>query len=1192
MSIEFTKEQQNVIDIRNCDVLVSAAAGSGKTAVLVERIIRRILDKDSPLNIDRLLVVTFTEAAAAQMRSRIGEAVNEEIAKNPQNEHLERQAALLYKAQISTIHSFCLNIIRNNFESIGLDPAFRIADETELELLSEDVLDSLFEQKYEQNDEGFLRCVDSFCNGVDESALKDLVLELARLSEGTPWPLKWLSSLSDGNEGYLDYLLTFAGQRIDEALKLAQKGLDICLKAQGPYGYEKTARSDIELIESLCSLKTYDKIRDFYLNNKGLERLSPKAGDDVSEDLKNEFNSLRKKYKEIIFGSKQSSLGHYFTDDLSEDKKMEEAMRPLLSDLTGLTVDYINAFNDAKNDKGMISFSDMEHYALDILYTNDQNGDHVYSPVAYAYKAAFDEILMDEYQDCNRVQEMIIDAVSSDSEGVHNRFMVGDIKQSIYKFRLASPELFLEKYKSYEMYDPESQTKSDHSRIDLHSNFRSRKNVVDTVNDLFGQIMHESLGGVEYDETAVLNYGAGYPEKDGLKIEKELPDDALFFDTEILLADREGAVGNKAAVLEARLIAQKIKEIKNSLYVTADRESKTMRPVEYRDIVILLRSMTGISSAIKKVFEQEGIPCHMSLKTGFYEAKEIQDIIHMLRIIDNPLQEIPLFGAMISYFGSFSDEEAALIRVKGQGDDLYRQLVSLSNEDEKIASFLGLIERYTKLATYTPIHKLIGMLIEETGYLEYISALPGGDQRKANIRMLILKARDYESSSYRGLFNFVRYISKIKETESDTGEADVLDENADVVRVMTIHKSKGLEFPVCFLSGTGKKFNLRDLSGNILCDTDLGCGISYIDTKRRISADTLKKKIISLKLKNDLIGEEERVLYVAMTRAKEKLVITGFVEGEKFENASKEVSMFDALTYFEMLTPLLDKAVVVSESEMDSIKVYGSINRIERLGRLRKAIAEDAKDLPEFRSLQERVQRKYAHPELESLIPKTSVSELKKAYLDTEFADDLFDEKEITYESTASDEETSNEKETAAFKTPGNATVNISGTDRGSAYHKVMELLDFTNGEIKSQIDLFKNNGRISKEWADAVSVKKIERFMGSDIAKRMAKAQQNGTLKREQPFVLGIAANRVRDTYPENETVLLQGIIDAFFIEDGQIVLLDYKTDVIDSGKELMDRYHVQLEYYKDALESILGLPVKQCILYSFSLGQEVLMS
>ncbi|MCR4787493.1 MAG: helicase-exonuclease AddAB subunit AddA [Lachnospiraceae bacterium] len=1165
MPVNFTDEQLNVINVRNADVLVSAAAGSGKTAVLVERIIRRILDDKERLNIDRLLVVTFTEAAAAQMRQRIGDAIKNALKNDPVNDHLQRQASLLYKAQISTIHSFCLNIIRNNFDRIGLDPAFSIGDETELKMMSEDVLDDLFERKYEEDDAGFADCVSYFCNTADDKPLRSLVLKLASVCEGAPWPLRWLDDQKDPGRGYLDHLMNNTALKLKEAKDQAGKALAIVNSPMGPSGYERNILEDISLIDELMMLDDYDRIHDFYTANKGLSKLSPKAGTEVSDELKEKVKKIREKYKNIIFGTGPGCIRRYFERDLKSEEELNAKTAPYIGALIDLTKEYLEAFGKAKTDKGIISFSDMEHYALDILYTEDADGNMIPSETSLAYKDAFDEILMDEYQDCNRVQELLISAVSSDSLGRHNRFMVGDIKQSIYKFRLASPELFLEKYKSYEMYDPKSQENGPHLRIDLHNNFRSRRSVINTVNDLFGQIMHEDLGGVEYDETAVLNYSAPFPEKNEGQDEKE----GSGFDTEILLADKNNMRKDETALLEARMIASKIRKLKNELRVY-DEDSETKdRPLMYKDIVILLRSIGDIAGALRKVLASEGIPCYLSLKTGFYDAGEIQDIIHMLKVIDNPLQEIPLFGAVTSYFGGFDDERVAYIRTNGEGPDLYRQMLSLRDSDPGINDFLLFLERYRKLAVHTPIHELIAMLVEETGYLEHIGAMAGGAQRKANVHMLISRAADYERSSYKGLFNFVRYISKIRETDADTGEADILDENADVVRIMTIHKSKGLEFPVCFLSGIHKQFNLTDMKGDLMIDIDLGLGASYIDTRRRIKTDTLKKRISVLKMRSDLIGEEQRVLYVAMTRAKEKLIITGSVDPDKFEeHISCGKPMSDALSYYDMLIPLLGKARIVTREVLDSEETDEAVSMIEKAGKLRLLTEQEGTELPEYKELKERFGRHYPYPELEGLIVKTSVSELKKAYLDFEMTDEIF-----------KTDDTAGEIK----------TIRISGTDRGSAYHKVMELLDFCDTDVKSQINKFENNNRISKEWAQAVDPEKIQKFLGSDLGKRMAEALKKGTLKREQPFMLGINADRVRPEWPDGETVLLQGIIDAFFEEDGQIVLVDYKTDVIKTADELSSRYRIQLKYYAEAIERILGKKVKESILYSFCLGEAV---
>lgn len=1193
MPIEFTPEQQKVIDIRGCNVLVSAAAGSGKTAVLVQRIINMILDETHPIDIDQLLVVTFTEAAALEMRSRISDAITAKLEEDPTNAHLQKQSALLYKAQISTIHSFCLNLIRNNFNVIGLDPGFRVADEAELNLLSKEVLDNMFEEKYEADDSYFEECVRYFSKGVSDEALKEAILNIVRLSEGNPWPEEWLDdcvqnyeidSVSDLEEAaWVVELVDYAKNLAKEAYEMTQRALQICEQADGPDQYIDNIKSDADIFEGLLGCEDYDAIKS-YVEGIQFSKLSTKKGQGSSDDLKNLVKELRENYKKIVKGDNSSSINSLFESSLDDELELMKKVCPYVKKLIELCKEYLVLFNERKLDEGVISFSDMEHFALNILYTTDENACHELSTTALEYQSLYEEILMDEYQDCNRVQELLIHAISKENRGEKNRFVVGDVKQSIYKFRLSSPELFIEKYNRFKIVDLMSQEECTDARIDLHQNFRSRKSVIDTVNDLFGQIMHEDLGGVEYDDDAKLVYGSKYIDFDDKKEGVSTDFSSSGTNTEIMLMTKDNLSNFKKENAEAMMVAAKIKSMVGKYPVT-DKKTGALRPCSYKDIVILVRSATDVAMGLKYVFGMEGIPSYLPVKSGFYDTKEIQQIVQLLKLFDNPMQDIPLYGGLKSFFGGFTDEEIAAI--KKDGLSLYKSLLEVKEDNQKVASFLSFVDEYRFKCTYMPINEVLSELIYDLGYIEYVSAMAGGTQKRANVEMLINKAIAYEKTSFKGLFHFVNYLKEIIKSDAEEGEADVLDENADVVRIMTIHKSKGLEFPICFLCGIHKQFNLQDTKGNIITQMTCGLGVSYIDLARRTKQIPLYKKVVAHKITQETIGEELRVLYVALTRAKEKLIITGMVD-EKDGKASFENQMLkyevahedtDRMSYYELSTsrsyydfimPIMKNASLMTMDDLISAQVTEASEKIERKGRFAMLLEECDDKNPNLQALNERIGKKYQHEELKDMVLKTSVSELKKAYLDFENTVDMY-----TIEKDSKDSKDS----------------SMSATERGSAYHKVMELLDFNNQDIKSQLNNFINNGYISKEWADAVPIHKIETFMQSALAKRMAEAQQNKALKREQPFVLGIDANRVKETYPEGETILLQGIIDAFFTENNEIILVDYKTDVIESGQALMNRYHVQLEYYKEALERILQMNVKECILYSFCLGETVVM-
>lgn len=1200
MGVEFTKEQLRVIEARNKNLLVAAAAGSGKTAVLVERIIRMILDEEHPIDIDRLLVVTFTEAAAREMRERIGEAIEAKLALEPDNEHLERQSALLYKAQISTIHSFCLNVIRNNFNEIGLDPSFRVSDETELKLMQEEVLDSLFEELYEASDEMFLALVESYCKGVSDDSLKESILKLYEFSQGNPWPSEWLDEICNAykvtdvteltSSSWMAFAVNFIHMQLGECLSKLNEAINIARKPYGPLAYEGLLIDEYNNIKTLTQIKDFDKLI-MAISEIEFKRIPPAKGD-IDAALKEKAQGLRDDVKKMLGGSSGSSLKNIFNMTLEEELTSLAKLSPLIDKMVDITKFFSSKYEERRRAKGVISFSDMEHYALNILYVTDSNGNHNPSDVAHELRDSYAEILMDEYQDCNRVQELLMDSISRKEPGTYNRFMVGDVKQSIYKFRLADPQLFIEKYERYKTADQIGQDDSDEERIDLHKNFRSRESVVNSVNNLFGQIMHRDFGGVEYDSDACLVLGADYPSFEAENLIDESP-------TECLLLGIDNDSDEKKGVQEAKLIADRINKLVGHHMVT-DKQTKKLRPAGYRDIVILLRSMTDVADGLKRVLNEEGIPVFMNLSSGFYDTREIQTLIQLLKVIENPRQDIPLYGTMTSFFGGFSPENIAQIRAFGLPDDahmcLYDRVIAILDASpdnlpdglvEELHRFNTFLRKLRHMTAYTSIHELISYIVTSTGYIDYVTAQRGGAQRRANVNMLIAKAAAFENTSYRGLFHFLRYIKELRKIQADDGEADISDENADVVRIMTIHKSKGLEFPICFLAGIHKQFNMMDASGNLVIDSELGIGATYVDLTKRIKYHTLFHKMLAIKMRQDVIGEELRVLYVALTRAKEKLIITGVVKNaeeftRKTEDAYESANALGRVSYSELnasksymdlMMPMLKDAQIILSSDINMNNVEEAINCIDRRGAFLKAVEEATGE--NIETLRAHFEREYEHEALSTLITKTSVSELKKAYIDMEMTRELFPE---------TDKKTSYEP-----KFIKGDTESVTGTERGNAYHKTMELLDFNDKDIKAQLNKATDSKLMPKEWADAVRTDRIAKLLDSELGLRMAKAQEKGLLKREQPFVMGIEANRVNKDYPEGETVLLQGIIDAFFIEDNQVVLVDYKTDAIKSPEELMERYHVQLDYYEEALTNILKLPVKESILYSFHLGCEV---
>ena len=1178
MAISFTPEQQKVIEQRDCNVLVSAAAGSGKTAVLVERIVRMVCDEQKPVDIDRLLVVTFTNAAAAEMRERIAKGIQDKLLEQPESEHIQKQATLLHHAQITTIDSFCLFLLRNHFNEIGLDPAFRIADEGEIKLMQQDVMKELIEDSYGTGEEAFRYCVEYFCPGGKESRLEQYILNLSAYAASFPWPEEWLESAGTVQELCEDacgsYLLKYLKGILGGCVQKLTRVQALCQEPDGPYMYGELIDKELEQLERCAGCEDLVSFEQ-RLAGVVFDRLSTKKDDTVSPLKRELAKNIRNQVKEQL----QELSGTVFATPLELAAKQNAACGAPVCTLIDLVLEFDRRMSEKKREKKVVDFSDVEHFALNILLKRE-NGEIVPGAVAREYRKHFAEILIDEYQDSNLVQEFLLSAVSGEEDGVFNRFMVGDVKQSIYRFRLARPALFLEKYNTY------GETGSCR-RIDLAKNFRSRRQVVDTVNRVFERLMTEQTGGVPYDDRAALYLGADYPEN-------PLPQAN---ESELLLVEKPGSdeEGN-ARELEAAAVAAKIKSLCGKFPVR-DKASGELRSAKYSDMVILLRATSGWDETFKKVLEAEGIPAYVTSKTGYFAATEVQELLQFLRVLDNPLQDISLFGTMKSLFGGFTEEEIALIRSTNKGCSLYEALKRYGVNEcaalgQRVQQFLDMVARYREMTAYTPVRELLTKIVTDFGYLNYVTALPAGSKRRANMEMLFTKAADFEKTSYFGLFHFIRYMEQLEKYDVDYGEADVLDENADVVRIMSIHKSKGLEFPVVFVAGLNKRFNMQDTNQALIADMDLGLATDYVNPERRVRNKTLRRLALARKLQEDSLAEELRILYVAFTRAKEKLILTASCAkaAEKWELWQNMDSGFgyldfmDAGSYLDFLWPVLKESgirvTVTDSSELSSEQLEEQLDMADRRQRLREA--ELYRDDAALQQLRERLSTPYAYGNLQGLYTKTTVSELKIAAMagKDEEAYHAFEEKEVV-------------PYIPSFRRGGE---KVNGTVRGNAYHRVMELLAFSQVMVPEETkrgerldaflrDLVKQK-TLSQEYFEAVSRKKLLCFLETELAERMKKAEEAGRLHREQPFVMGVSAGMLGEAFPSEETVLIQGIIDVFFEEEDGLVLLDYKTDVVPDLEALWKRYETQLDYYSDALTKITGKPVKERILYSFHLG------
>lgn len=1229
--MEFTKDQQKVIDTRNKNILVSAAAGSGKTAVLVARILSLITDRENPCDIDRLLIVTFTSAAASEMRERIHGGILQLLDANPSDTNLQRQSALIHNAQITTIDSFCLFLLRNHFHEIDLDPAFRIGDPGEIKLIEKQVLRDTLEEFYARKEEGFLKFADAYCPDGKDGKLEAMIEELYHYSMSHPWPVEWLQECDNQIEqlspenlfqtAWMEYGMQSACDILEDALFMADSAVKICEKPDGPYMYGDMVEEDRKQMEQLHTLlkgckgaAEFEKLTEALAQVKW-QRLSTKSDPAVSPEQRNAVKLLRERYKDMV----SDMVKQYFAQTPEELVEKENAAGFLNHQLILVTKTYIENLEKVKKEKNVLDFSDMEHYALKVLIRDGKP-----TETAQSYQNYFQEVMIDEYQDSNMVQELLLSSVSRQEEGKQNRFMVGDMKQSIYKFRLAKPEIFMEKYHAYQ---EESQGDC---LISLKKNFRSRGEILDSTNAVFSLLMRPQVGGVSYDEDAMLYQGARYPQAEDCETEL-----CLFEYTS------DGQLDKRTA--EAYMIARKIKElIQNGLSGHA---------ISYKDIVILFRSGATMAEDLRSVLLSEGIPAYVTSRTGYFSANEVSLLMNLLRVLNNPYEDIPFCSVATSLFFGFTQEELALIRAMStRGVSLYEsfreiaqgeeiEIHGMENQEtgnretenqeteiprEKITASLSLLEELRREAVVKSMPELVNSILRRFHYVEYVSAMPAGQQRKANVEMFVQKAVDFEQTSFHGLFHFIRYMEQLQKYDVDYGEASTQAENEDVVRIMTIHKSKGLEFPVCFVAGLDRRYNLRDTTGSVLIDADWGIASDYVDTEKHLTGKTFRKMLLSRKMRRDSLGEELRVLYVAMTRAKEKLILTGAVSNleKKLEEAASltgaeknrvPVSVLadanSSLSYILMAYEASREHMELISMKEEDLQIAQAEHLSERLVReqmlamLGKLQTLDSRELQEKQNhLKEKFAYVYPHEALSRLYTKTSVSELKKAAMEEEEIPVMFETDDV-------------EKEYLPAFMRGEKTLH-EGAARGSAMHRLLELLDFSKyadaaqdlNAIKGQgtteclhtaddlqklleedIRQFVANGRLGSEYARLISTNKVVTFLQSSLVRRMAVAQKERKLFKEQPFVMEVGAAMLNPAFPPQEKVLIQGIIDVYFEEEDSIIILDYKTDRVSTSEELLDRYRSQLDYYEEAVEKLTGKRVKEKVIYSFACMEEI---
>ena len=1257
---KWTKEQQAVIDSRDCNLLVAAAAGSGKTAVLVERIIQIITNKAKPVDIDSLLVVTFTNAAAAEMRERIGDAIGAALEKNPEDSHLQNQLVLLNKASITTIHSFCLEVIKSNFHKIDLDPNFRIGDETECSILKLETIDEVFDEFYEAKEDDFYKLVESYSEKRGDTNLQNMVLSIYSFIMSAPYPYKWLEdSVNDFNiDDDFDFSTSKWAKIILETIKIQIGGIVSNL--------EKA----IEMIEGIEELVTfadklkieYSKIKEilikcdeswmdayramiyFEFENyvKGVKRI-PKDAEQYVRDAKDKAKKIRDDAKKSLEGIKEST----FNKDIDGLNKEIKMLYPIVKALSKVLSRFMELYNERKREKGIIDFNDIEHFALDILTKRDENNNVIPTDVALEYREKFYEIFIDEYQDSNFVQEVLLGTIAKID--TPNRFMVGDVKQSIYRFRQAKPEIFLEKYATYS-----TEKGSKERKIMLYKNFRSRKEVIDSCNYIFENIMSKNIGEIEYTKDEALNLGASFKENTDEEvivggpteihlIEKaQKKDDKLpSEDSDVEIAEDEVQEELDNIQLEARMVGKIIKELMSpredgTVYKVYDKKLDDYRVVDFKDIVILLRATSAWAPVFADELINMGIPTYADTGMGYFDTLEIKTIMSFLRIIDNPMQDIPLLAVLKSPIlpcTSFTPEDFIDIRLENENTSLYEciKLISESEDEEKIEvrekckRFLSDLKEYKEKSLYMSTDEFLWHLYTKSGYYAYVGALPSGSQRQANLKILFERAKQFEETSFKGIFNFINFIDKIKKSNSDMGAAKTLGENANVVRIMSIHKSKGLEFPIVFCSGMSKNFNTMDFKKDMLYHYELGFGPQLVDIERRISYPSIAKEALKYKMNLENLSEEMRILYVALTRAKEKLILTGAIKDipaalnkwGKNLDGDNPVSQYDVLkakNYLDWIMPSVlkhkdfkdirnkydieaistslheskwsfkswDKDDVIVEAQEEEMTLESLLKEMESEDR-------EERDTNYLEEINEKLNYKYPYDESVKVSASISVSEIKKMQnqYEEDYSKPMYEEK-ITLKKPLFIQEIQEKNK-------------ISGAERGTIVHLAMEVIDLERvnniNEIKEQIQEMIKKEIITEKQSMVLNPFKIYKFFKSGVGRRALKSHFK---RREQTIY---SQMNMTDIYLNNEDIqnnraiyeeeslMMRGIIDLYFEEEDEIVIVDYKTDYIDDDnkQEVINRYKKQMELYSDALSNLTGKKVKESYLYLFNADEEV---
>jgi len=1202
--INWTPEQAAAIHARGGSLLVSAAAGSGKTAVLSQRVIERITDRKNPVDIDRMLIVTYTKAAAQQMREKISSKLQKLLEPVPNDADLEyddtlrpdtallkRQQILLAKAHISTIHSFCFDLIKQHVQLLPLSPDITIAEDSELGNLREEALKQCIEEYYAgEKGNDFTELADLISSGRDDRNLFETVYKLYDFIRSHPFYEDWLAEKLQMYNNTANVCQTVWGEIIlsytaDSLLYcieiLEEAVILICDNEKMEAAYKNTFQTDLGNVKQIVELVSqkkhtashWDEIASLLTTAKALTPLGGRVMGEKDNPAKQRVDAIRKEVKKIL----EKLADRLFSATASEFEEDINTLRPQIELLFSLTLSFSARLDALKRERRLVDFSDLEHFTLALLYDEPQKGVHVKSALAQEVSQNFDEIMIDEYQDTNEAQNMIFSALAlTDENGSEkNLFLVGDVKQSIYRFRQAMPEIFMEKKRIYAPYNGEDFP----SKINLGANFRSRIGITDAVNFVFSQLMSEKLGELDYNEDEALIPRADYPKTNEIA-------------TEIQIIDTTDDSSDDAKiVLEARYVARRIAEMITDGYLIYDSEEKLYRPARQSDFCVLLRSKKDKISTFVKELQANGIHAWAEVQGGYLASREISVMLSFLRVLDNPLLDVPLTAVMLSELFAFTPDEVAQVRLIDRNSALYICICKAAQQgDKKCAALAEAIKKYSAAAVTLPIDHLILRIYRETDYLSLVSAMAMGENRKANLRLLAEYAASFSKAGHKGLCSFVRFIDKVTQRGDDFAPANTLGESADVVRVMTIHRSKGLEFPVVFLSDTAKGHNTVDYTmARTILHSTLGFACRRRDPVLMKEFTTIPMEALKLESERSSLSEELRVLYVAMTRAKEKLIIT-MTQDKRLDGTLK--ALYGGITEEKQISSYLvrkcksfaDWILMCALRHPDGAPLRGKIALDDS-----RVLWENSRLLVEF--------NQPLSPNAEQECEQLSITAEPVPYL----IDEIRNRASYSYPYAAATQVPAKMGVSSIAHRESNQSFRfnripkflskkeLTGAQRGSALHQFMQFADYASAsaDAAAEVERVTQLGFITQVQRECIDIKQVQKFFASPLYRRIAASQD---VRRELRFLSQLQANEIGfDDADCSDTVTVQGVADCIFIEDGACVIVDYKTDAVKDAQELEQRYSAQLTLYKKIIEESLHLSVKQCILYSFALNMEI---